>query len=316
MLNVEQLTIQYPTTDGLITVVDTVSFNLSKGETLGIVGESGSGKSQLMLALMGLLTPQARVSGHIELSKQRLMELNAAQRAGLNGNHIAMIFQDPMSSLNPYLSIATQMTEVLTTHQKLNNKLALQQSIAMLDRCGIRDADTRIHAYPHEFSGGMRQRILIAMSVLCQPDVLIADEPTTALDVTLQAQIINLLKDLQQQYGMSLLIVTHDFGVVSELCDRVMVMYGGQVMESGAAEQLLSDPMHPYTTGLLASMPGNNQSGGELYSMPGDPVDPASLPAGCPFQPRCQQAIERCRITRPVQNVRSGQRLVNCHVVP
>jgi oligopeptide transport system ATP-binding protein len=279
------------------------------------VGESGSGKSQLAMAIMGLLDDQARVSGKVLFEGQSLLELSNSQRRSINGNRIAMVFQDPMSSLNPYLSIATQMTEVLVTHKHINYKTALILAIKLLIDCGISDAEQRIHSYPHQFSGGMRQRILIATALLCQPSLLIADEPTTALDVSMQAQILGLIKQLQRQQGITMMVITHDFGVVAELCDQVMVLYGGQVMEYGQVSTVLQQPKHPYTQGLLASMPTLKKTGHQLYSMPGDPPDPVDLPRGCPFEPRCSKRIIECRSTKSEQVLLKDGRQVFCHIV-
>ena len=316
ILEIIDLSIQYSTPSGVLDAVNLVSLSAKQGETLGIVGESGSGKSQLALAMMGLLDKHATVTGQVMFDGQSLLELNNIQRRKINGNRIAMVFQDPMSSLNPYLTIATQMTEVLMTHKRVSYKNSLTQAVELLIECGIEDASKRIHHYPHQFSGGMRQRILIATALLCRPALLIADEPTTALDVSMQAQILNLLKQLQSQYQMTLVVITHDFGVVAELCDFVMVMYGGQVMEYAQVSQLLHAPMHPYTKGLLASMPTLKKSAASLYSMSGDPVDPQNLPVGCPFEPRCSQRVLQCRTMKPEQlsNSEDG-RHVYCHVV-
>ncbi|MEE9344253.1 MAG: ABC transporter ATP-binding protein [Methylococcales bacterium] len=315
VLNVSDLSVKYTTRSGRLRAVNQVSFTIEQGTTLGIVGESGSGKSQLAMAIMGLLDDQARVSGKVLFEGQSLLELSNSQRRNINGNQIAMVFQDPMSSLNPYLSIATQMTEVLVTHKRINYKTALRLAIKLLIDCGISDAEQRIHSYPHQFSGGMRQRILIATALLCQPSLLIADEPTTALDVSMQAQILSLIKQLQRQQGITLMVITHDFGVVAELCDQVMVLYGGQVMEYGQVSTVLQQPKHPYTQGLLASMPTLKKTGQQLYSMPGDPPDPVDLPRGCPFEPRCSKRILECQSTKSEQVLLKDGRQVFCHIV-
>lgn len=315
VLNVSDLSVHYVTHSRVLKAVNRVSFTIKQGAILGIVGESGSGKSQLTMAIMGLVDDYAKVSGTILFEGQSLLDLNKSQRRNINGNRIAMVFQDPMSSLNPYLSIATQMTEVLVIHKKISYMDALKQAVVLLTDCGIDNAEQRIHNYPHQFSGGMRQRILIATALLCQPALLIADEPTTALDVSMQAQILGLLKQLQRQQGTTLIVITHDFGVVAELCDQVMVMYGGQVMEYGQVSSVLQQPKHPYTQGLLASMPTLKKTGQQLYSMPGDPPDPMNLPRGCPFEPRCSERVLLCRSTKPERILFEEDRQVFCHVV-
>ncbi|MEE9426279.1 MAG: ABC transporter ATP-binding protein [Methylococcales bacterium] len=314
VLDVSDLSVHYPTRSGVLRAVNRVSFTIKQGTTLGIVGESGSGKSQLAMAIMGLVDNHALVSGKIMFEEQSLLDLGNSQRRSINGNRIAMVFQDPMSSLNPYLSIATQMTEVLVTHKQINYKAALMQSIELLVDCGIDDAEKRINGYPHEFSGGMRQRILIATALLCQPTLLIADEPTTALDVSMQAQILGLLKQMQHQHGTTLMVITHDFGVVTELCDQVMVMYGGQVMEYGLVSAVLQQPQHPYTQGLLASMPTLKKTG-QQYSLSGDSPDPVNLPRGCPFEPRCSQRVLQCKSTKPEQVLFRDGGQVFCHAI-
>ena len=315
LLDVSDLSVRYETRSGRLRAVSRVNFAIQQGSVLGIVGESGSGKSQLAMAIMGLVDNHAQVSGTILFDGQSLLKLSKSQRRSINGNQIAMVFQDPMSSLNPYLSIATQMTEVLVIHKQISYRDALKQAIALLIDCGINDAEQRIHGYPHQFSGGMRQRILIATALLCQPTLLIADEPTTALDVSMQAQILCLLKQIQRQHGTTLMVITHDFGVVAELCDQVMVMYGGEVMEYGQVNTVLQEPQHPYTQGLLASMPSLKKTGQQLYSMPGDPPDPINLPDGCPFEPRCSQRVLECKSTKPERVLFKDDRQVFCHAV-
>jgi oligopeptide transport system ATP-binding protein len=314
VLEIKDLSVHYPTRSGVLKAVNTISFCIQKGTTLGIVGESGSGKSQLAMAIMGLVDNHAMLSGEVLFEGKSLLELNHAQRRNINGHRIAMVFQDPMSSLNPYLSIATQMTEVLVAHKKIDYKSALQQSIDRLIECGIGDAEQRIHGYPHQFSGGMRQRILIATALLCEPALLIADEPTTALDVSMQSQILALLKQMQAQQQTTLMVITHDFGVVAELCDQVMVMYAGQIVEYGRVDTVLQQPKHPYTQALLASMPTLEKTDQQLYSMQGEPPDPANLPDGCAFEPRCSQRVLQCQSIKPEQSVCADGRQVFCHV--
>ncbi|MDF0605212.1 ATP-binding cassette domain-containing protein [Neisseriaceae bacterium TC5R-5] len=271
-----------------------MSFALQAGQTLGIVGESGSGKSQTVLAMMGLLAKNGQASGQVQYHGQDLLTMPTAQLNKIRGDRIAMIFQDPMSSLNPYLTIERQMTEVLELHKGLSRRAAKAHAISLLDAVRIPEAARRITMYPHEFSGGMRQRVMIAMALLCEPEVLIADEPTTALDVTVQAQILNLLKELQRDFDTAIIMITHDLGVVAGLCEQVMVLYGGRIMEYGSAEDIFYQPSHPYTIGLLGALPRLDQEGGALISIPGNPPNMAQLPRGCPFAERCSYQQARC----------------------
>ena len=301
MLAVDDLHVRFQTDGGLVYAVNGISFHVERGETLGIVGESGSGKSAASLAIMGLLGPNAVVPrGTVTFAGQSLLGLPAAERRKLRGARMAMIFQDPMTSLNPYLRISRQLTEVLEVHKGLSDKEALRRAIAMLERVGLPDASRRVSAWPHELSGGMRQRVMIAMSLLCEPELLIADEPTTALDVTIQAQILELLKTLQRDLGMAVVLVTHDLGVVAGTTDRVLVMYGGLGMEQRRTADLFADPRHPYTRGLLRSVPRLDTPRGEpLRAIPGAPPILAAAPVACPFAPRCEQVMDRCRASLP-----------------
>ena len=299
LLDIDDLTVRFATPDGEVTAVNGVSFRLERGQTFGIVGESGSGKSQAMTAVMGLLAANGRAGGQVRFDGQDLLTMPAADLNRIRGNRIAMIFQDPMTSLNPYLTVERQMTEVLELHKGLTRRAARQAAIAMLEAVRIPDAARRIRMHPHQFSGGMRQRIMIAMALLCQPDVLIADEPTTALDVTVQAQVMTVLRELQRDFGTAIILITHDLGVVAGLCDEVMVMYGGRVMEQGSAERIFYRPTHPYTLGLLGAVPRLDQPGGRLVAIPGVPPNMARLPEGCPFGERCAFAQARCASERP-----------------
>ncbi|MCF6776876.1 ATP-binding cassette domain-containing protein [Thiotrichales bacterium 19X7-9] len=299
LLNVENLNVHFQTHDGLICAVNHMNFQLNKGETLGIVGESGSGKSQTVLAIMGILANNAKVSGSILFNQKELINLQHKALNQIRGNEIAMIFQDPMSSLNPYLTIESQLTEVLTLHKGLSKKEAFKASIDMLDAVHIPDAKNRIKLYPHEFSGGMRQRVMIAMALLCKPKLLIADEPTTALDVTVQAQILDLLRQLQKEFAMATIFITHDIGVVAGICDRVMVMYAGSVVESGNLHQLFQSHKHPYTEGLMKATPRVDSQQNQLHAIMGEPPDLSNLPKGCPFAPRCDYANNGCLVNRP-----------------
>lgn len=300
VLTVEALRVRFQTPDGEVQAVDDVSFHLDPGETLGVVGESGSGKTQIFLAIMGLLAKNGRAFGSVRCKDREILNAPARDLNRIRGVSMAMIFQDPMTSLNPFLKISKQMTEVLVEHRGMSETKALQCAVAMLDRVGIPDAAQRAHMYPHEFSGGMRQRAMIAMALLCDPEILIADEPTTALDVTVQAQILDLLRDLQKDLDTAIVMITHDLGVVAGLCDRVMVMYGGRVVETGGARDIFHDGRHPYTEGLLKSMPRIDKIDGEsLFAIPGQPPNLQNLPRGCAYSERCAHATVRCRAARP-----------------
>jgi len=294
LLDVDNLAVQFSTQDGPVYAVNGLSFTLKKGQTLGIVGESGSGKRQTVLALMGLLARNGRATGQALYHGQNLLTLPEHELNAIRGNRMAMIFQDPMTSLNPYLTVERQMTEVLQLHKGQDRNSARNTCVRMLDAVRIPEASKRIGMYPHEFSGGMRQRVMIAMALLCEPEVLIADEPTTALDVTVQAQILLLLRELQQNFGTAIVLITHDLGVVAGLCDHVVVMYGGRVMEQGSARQLFKSASHPYTLGLLRAVPRMDRDDAALLSIPGAPPNMARLPNGCPFSPRCAFADQRC----------------------
>jgi len=300
LLEVKDLCVRFSTPDGPVEAVNGLSFSLERGQTVGLVGESGSGKSQSMLAVMGLLASNGRASGQALFDGQDVLSLKPAALNRLRGNRIAMIFQDPMTSLNPYLTVERQMTEVLELHRGMRRKAALKVAIEALESVKIPDAARRIHLYPHEFSGGMRQRVMIAMALLCEPDVLLADEPTTALDVTVQAQIISLLRDLQRDHGTAIVMITHDLGVVAGICDEVMVLYGGRIMEQGRSEDIFYRPTHPYTVGLLGAVPHLTQGEDEaLVAIPGAPPNMSNMPAGCAFAPRCVMASGDCVTTRP-----------------
>ena len=300
VLEVKDLSVQFRTNDGEVYAVNHVDFELGRGQTLGIVGESGSGKSQTMLAMMGLLARNGRATGQVLHHGRNLLGLPAAELNAVRGDRIAMIFQDPMTSLNPYLSVERQMTEVLELHRGLARREARVRAIQALDAVKIPDAKRRIDFYPHEFSGGMRQRVMIAMALLCEPEVLIADEPTTALDATVQAQITQLLRELQRDHGTAIVMITHDLGVVAGLCDDVMVMYGGRVMEHASADDIFHRPSHPYTRGLLGALPRLDAGAGPLVSIPGNPPNMNALPPGCPFSARCRFVEERCVTTMPL----------------
>ncbi len=315
LLNVDALSVHFATADGELCAVDGVSFAISKGETLGIVGESGSGKSQTVLALLGLLSANGRASGRAVFNGRDLLDLPIRDLNQVRGKEVSMIFQDPMTSLNPYLSIATQMTEVLALHQRLGRSAARAQALQMLAAVGIAAPERRIDQYPHEFSGGMRQRVMIAMALLCDPHLLIADEPTTALDVTVQAQTVGLMRELQTQRDTAIILITHDLGVVAGLCDRIAVMYAGRIVETGPVDAMFSDPQHPYTRGLLTSVPRLDEITGErLATIPGNPPAITQRPRGCAYRDRCAYAFAACaEHPPPLQTVING-RAKACHL--
>jgi len=297
LLAVNDLRAYFHTREGVARAVDGVSFEVSAGETLGIVGESGSGKSVTAYALMGLIPkPPGRIeSGTALFNGQDLLALPPRELRRVRGRDISMIFQDPMTTLNPYMTIGRQLIEPLRAHADVSRAEAIERGKAMLREVGIQDAERRMNMYPHEFSGGMRQRVMIAMALITKPKLLIADEPTTALDVTVQAQILDLINRLREELGMAVILITHDLGVVARTCDRVAVMYAGRMVETADVEPLFAEPRHPYTRALLDSMPASRGRGEELYAIPGMPPDPTQPIAGCPFQPRCAHALDSCR---------------------
>jgi oligopeptide transport system ATP-binding protein len=301
LLSVQDLRTHFHTRSGVYRAVDGVSFDLERGEILGLVGESGSGKSVTCYSLMGLIPqPPGRIaSGRAMFDGVDLLHCTPAQARSIRGKRVSMIFQDPMTSLNPYMRISEQLIEPLLIHGNITRADALARGLEMLQAVGINDAAKRIHYYPHEFSGGMRQRVMIAMALITKPELLIADEPTTALDVTVQAQILELIKKMQRELGMAVIFITHDLGVVSGLCDRVMVMYAGRIVETADVRTLFYDPKHPYTRGLQRSIPGLQPKGTELYTIQGLPPDVSKLPPGCAFAPRCEFAAARCHVEYP-----------------
>ena len=306
---------QFKLPQGCITAVDRVSFDMKQGEVVGIVGESGSGKSQILLSLMGLLASNGRCSGSAVLESQQLLNRPPKELDAIRGSAMSMIFQDPMTSLNPYMRVSDQLTEVLTAHQGKSKAEALEVAIDLLERVRIPEARRRIRLYPHEFSGGMRQRVMIAMALLCRPEVLFADEPTTALDVTVQAQILELIAELARDLRTAVAIVTHDLGVIARLCDRVIVLYGGRIMEQGSVDEIFYDPKHPYTRGLLASTPRlDEKAHGALKTIAGQPRAAMGDIPGCPFEPRCTLKIDRCRAEMPMLLGNGKGRAVACHV--
>lgn len=313
LLNIEDLKVTFKTADGEVNAVNGVSFGIDAGETLAIVGESGSGKSQTAFATMGILAQNGRATGRAMFDGKDLLTMKRRDLNKIRSQDIAMIFQDPMTSLNPYLRISDQMAEVLQIHKGMSKRDAVAESAKMLDAVKIPDAKNRITMYPHEFSGGMRQRIMIAMSLLCQPKLLIADEPTTALDVTVQAQIMQLFDDIRADFGTAVILITHDLGVVAGFCDRTLVMYGGQVMEEAETGALFKSPTHPYTKGLLQAVPRLDRADAALQTIAGEPPDMSRLPVGCPFSPRCAVVMDHCPSQRPALETLSGRRRA-CHI--
>ncbi|WP_299859631.1 oligopeptide/dipeptide ABC transporter ATP-binding protein [uncultured Roseobacter sp.] len=313
LLNVTDLTVSFDTPDGTVKAVNGMTLSLEPGESLAIVGESGSGKTQLAFAILGLLAKNGTAGGSIRFDGQEILNLPEAKLNHIRANEIAMIFQDPMTSLNPYLRVGDQMAEVLMLHKGASKRDAFAESARMLDAVRIPDARARLAMYPHEFSGGMRQRIMAAMALLCRPKLLIADEPTTALDVTVQNQIMELMADIQRDFGTALILITHDLAIVAGSCVKTLVMYGGRVMEVGATDDVFADPSHPYTRGLLNAVPRLDVPQDKLETIPGDPPDLTALPAGCPFSPRCPASHEPCATTMPVQEAFGTGRLRACH---
>ncbi|MFT3854093.1 MAG: ABC transporter ATP-binding protein [Ilumatobacteraceae bacterium] len=297
VLRVDDLCVDFLTDAGWSPVVEHVGFTVGAGETVGIVGESGSGKTVTSMAIMGLIPqpPGRIVSGSISLQGTDILRLSKRQLENVRGDRIAMIFQEPMTSLNPAFTVGDQIAETMRRHLGMSRSASKKRAIEMLSRVHIPNAARRASSYPHEFSGGMRQRVMIAVALCCEPTLLIADEPTTALDVTVQAQVLELVREIQHEMGMAILFITHDLGVVADVCDRVVVMYAGQVVEQAPVEQLFHEPAHPYTDGLLRSMPAMAARTGRLHSIKGHPPMVGAFPPGCRFHPRCAHAIDECR---------------------
>jgi oligopeptide transport system ATP-binding protein len=315
-LEVNNLNVEFNTADGIVRAVNNVSFSLEEGEILAIVGESGSGKSQTVFAMMGLLDQNGYATGSVRFEGEEILNLSISELNLIRSEKIAMIFQDPMTSLNPYMKVSEQMAEVLIHHKGLSKTEAIKQSINMLDAVQIPESKNLIRMYPHEFSGGMRQRVMIAMSLLCNPRLLIADEPTTALDVTVQAQIMHLLSDIQKEFGTSIILITHDLGVVAGNSDKTLVMYGGQVMEVAKTELVYAKPTHPYTQGLISAVPRLDDNTEKLKTIQGNPPDAMLDPVGCPFSPRCKFSKDICSTQTPeLLEAGENDHFRACHVV-
>ena len=314
LLEVDDLTVEFPTRRGVLTAVDGLSLTIGAGEVLGVVGESGAGKSVTGLAVIGLIDPPGRVAGgEIHLSGLRIDNLPPEEMRRIRGKRIGMIFQDPLTSLNPLYRIGDQLIETIRTHTNLSERAARRRAIDLLAEVGIPAPDKRIDAYPHEFSGGMRQRVVIALAICAEPELIIADEPTTALDVSVQAQIIALIKRLGRDHGTAVMLVTHDMGVIAETSDRVAVMYSGRIAEVGPVRDVVQNPLHPYAKGLMGAIPTLASEAPRLVQIPGTMPRLSSIPPGCPFNPRCDFAFDRCRTERP-ELIVQGTQAVACHL--
>ncbi|HEY7476981.1 MAG TPA: ABC transporter ATP-binding protein [Actinomycetota bacterium] len=315
ILDVKDLRVHFPTEDGVVKAVDGVSFTIMPGETLGVVGESGSGKSVTFLTVMGLINRRsAIVEGQVLFQGEDLLTAPKEDLQAIRGKKIGMIFQDPMTSLHPFYKVGDQIAEAIRTHEKISKKDAAERAVEMLRRVGIPRPEERARQYPHEFSGGMRQRAMIAMALSLSPDLLIADEPTTALDVTVQAQILDLVDRLQSEFNTAVAMITHDLGVVAEHCDQIQVMYGGRVVETGTADDIYYQPRMPYTWGLLRSMPRLNTEEERLHQIRGTPPSLIHLPRGCPFNPRCPYVFDRCHVDVPELLPVDGHHAAACHL--
>ena len=317
LLEIGNLRTSFKTDDGIVRAVNGLDIELDKGEILGIVGESGSGKSVSMLSLMGLIEgPAGKVEADtLRFEGKDLLRASDEELRTMRGNRMAMIFQDPMTSLNPFLTIEEQICEVLEVHKGMSRRDARAKSISLLEEVGIPGASRRLKDYPHQYSGGMRQRVMIAIALACEPALLIADEPTTALDVTIQAQILDLIRSLRDSHGMAVVLITHDLGVVAGICERIVVMYAGKIVEEATIDSLFESPSHPYTLGLLKSLPRLDEAeGAKLTPILGLPPDLSRIPRGCPFHPRCSYVIDRCHTDEPRLEVVQGVHRKSCWV--
>ncbi|MEH7389473.1 ABC transporter ATP-binding protein [Bacillus sp. JJ1503] len=300
LLDIQELQVQFKTEGGIVNSVNNVTFSVDKGETVAVVGESGCGKSVTSLSILGLISSPGKITGgKIGFEDKDLTTINKKQLRKIRGNEIAMIFQEPMTSLNPVFTIGNQMSEVFRVHQNLSKNEAKEKSIDMLNRVGIPNAEKVVNNFPHQLSGGMRQRVMIAMALSCNPKLLIADEPTTALDVTIQAQILDLMKELKEESNTGMILITHDLGVVAEMADKVVVMYAGEVVEEAPVKEIFANPKHPYTEGLINSIPKLEVQQEYLDSITGSVPNPLQMPTGCAFHPRCPLATEQCKLSKP-----------------
>ncbi len=313
LLDINNLHVHYNTFEGTVKAVNGLSLNLDKKETLGLVGETGAGKTTTALAVMQLISqPPGKIEeGEINFRGKDIRKMNETEMKLIRGNEISMIFQDPMTSLNPVISVGLQIAEVIEAHEKVGRDEAMKKAAEMLEKVQI--PGQRVHEYPHEFSGGMRQRVGIAMALACNPQMIIADEPTTALDVTIQAQVLELMNNLKDEYSTAMLMITHDLGVVGEVCDRVAVMYAGEIVEEGTLEQIFNKALHPYTQGLFKCIPDIEAKNTKVYPIKGLMPDPVNLPTGCYFSPRCDKVMDICRKKKPTVRRVDGQ-LVRCHL--
>lgn len=314
LLSVRDLVVEFPTRKGVLTAVDRVSFDISKGEVLGVVGESGAGKSMTGSAIIGLIDPPGHIAGgSIHIAGERIDNLSTEAMRRIRGKRIGMVFQDPLTSLNPLYTIARQLTETIRTHLDMDERQARTRAIELMDNVGIPAASRRIDDYPHQFSGGMRQRVVIALALCAEPQLVIADEPTTALDVSVQSQIIDVLKRMCAEQGTAVMLITHDMGVIAEAADRVAVLYAGRLAEIGPVRDVIKDAKHPYTAGLMGSIPTLTQDEDRLTQIPGSMPRLSEIPAGCAFAPRCQKVFDRCRSEQPAPRP-IGEREVACHL--